>query len=565
MKNFDILFKVKTLLDKKDKISIIILSFFTFIGLILEVIGIALIIPIISLTISDENKNEFLDINIIEISNYFNFSDPLIFLLLLLLIVFFGKMIFFGILYFKQKTFVSNLITKISNNLFNLYSSQKLNYYSKKNRSIIIQNLQNETYYLFLFFESLTILLSELLLIIVFILFIYLYDPGSLFLLLIYFGLMFILYTFLTRKKSIEWGNKRLMLDSKISKLILETFGYIKQIIVNDSHKFFNEKFISLNKSKYKFFSYRLTLDQIPKVYFEFITVVFIIFYTFFLNLSNDPTEIIITKLGVLIAISYKVMPGLSKISASYQTIKNTSSSLNTIIHEFKQSKQKSNFKNKIKTFNKSIDFKNLSFKYDLKTDPVIKNINIIIKKNQIIGIIGKSGKGKTTLIDIISGLYDNFSGELIVDNRILDFNHFAWKPNVSYVSQDTFIFEDSLKNNIIISKAGEKIDEKQFQKALKLSQISNWINSLNSNVNTIISQDGISISGGQKQRIGIARAIYKDSDILIFDEPTSSLDEKTEDEIMKTIYSLRGYKTIIIITHKVSSLKKCDKIFEIK
>ena len=295
------------LLDNKDRISILILSFFTFIGLILEVIGIALIIPIISLTISEENKNKFLDINILEISNYFNFSDPLIFLLTLLLIVFFGKMIFFGILYFNQKTFVSNLITKISNTLFNLYSSQKLNYYTKKNRSVIIQNLQNETYYLFLFFESLTILLSELLLIFVFVLFIYLYDPESLLMLLIYFGLMFLAYTFLTRKKSVAWGNKRLELDSKISKLILETFGFIKQIIVNDSHRFFNEKFISRNKAKYKYFSYRLTLDQIPKVYFEFVTVVFIIFYTFFLNLSNDPTEIIITKLGVLIAISYKV------------------------------------------------------------------------------------------------------------------------------------------------------------------------------------------------------------------------------------------------------------------
>ena len=565
MKNFELVFKIKTLLDSKDRISILILSFFTFVGLILEVVGIALIIPIISLTISEENKNEFLDINILEISNYFHFSDPLIFLLILLLIVFFGKMIFFGILYFNQKTFVSNLITKISNTLFDLYTSQKLNYYTKKNRSVIIQNLQNESYYLFLFFESLIVLLSELLLIFVFILFIYSFDPKGLIILFIYFGFMFLLYAFLTRKKSIEWGNKRLALDSKISKLILETFGFIKQIIVNDSHKFFNEKYIALNKSKYKYFSYRLTLDQIPKVYFEFITVVFIIFYTFYLNLSNDQSEIIITKLGVLIAISYKVIPGLSKISASYQTIKNTSSSLNTIINEFKESKLTVEAKNQVNSFNKSIEFKNLSFKYDSKTDPVIKNFNIKIQKNQIVGIIGKSGKGKTTLIDIISGLYDNFSGELYLDSKMLDLNNQRWKPNVSYVSQDTFIFEDSLKNNITISKAGKKIDNKQFQKALKLSQIYNWTNSLESNVNTIISQDGLSISGGQKQRIGIARAIYKDSDILIFDEPTSSLDEKTENEIMKTIYSLKGYKTIIIITHNVSSLEKCDKIFEIK
>jgi len=368
----------------------------------------------------------------------------------------------------------------------------------------------------------------------------------------------------LTRKKSIEWGDKRLALDQKISKTILETFGYIKEILINNSQNFFYSKYKDLNKLKYNFFSYRLTLDQIPKVYFEFITVIFIIFYTYYLNLSNIPTQEIITRIGVLVAISYKIMPALSKVSASYQTIKNTSSSLNKIYEEIITSKVKINHLIPVEKFNKSIYLNNISYSYPETKEVILKNINLKIHKNEIIGIIGKSGKGKTTLLDIISGLLKEFNGKIIIDDKDLDLKSNHWKPKVSYVSQSTFIFDDTIKNNIIVSNPSKKFDNNLLEKSIKMASLTEWINSLNNNLATVLSQDGVSISGGQKQRIGIARAIYNDSDLLLFDEPTSSLDSKTEKEIMDTIYSLKGEKTIIIVTHKTDTLKNCDKIIEL-
>ena len=267
MKTKDIITKAKGLLDSKDKVLILILSFFTFIGLLLEVIGIAIIIPIIRIAISsDQDSSVFLNIDFNELASSYNIENPLNLLLILLLVIFFVKMIFFLLLYYKQKTFVSGLINKISDKLFWRYSTQNLNYYTKKNRSLIIQNLQNESYFLFLFFESLTVLISEALLIFVSLFFILYFDPRGLVYLLIYFGLAALLYMVLTKSKSIYWGNKRLELDQKLSKLILETFGFIKEVIVNNSQDFFNKKFRQLNKSKYRYFSYRLTLDQIPRV-----------------------------------------------------------------------------------------------------------------------------------------------------------------------------------------------------------------------------------------------------------------------------------------------------------
>jgi ATP-binding cassette, subfamily B, bacterial PglK len=557
--------KVKSLLDSRDKIYISLLSFFTFIGLLLEVVGLAIIIPIISLTISSNEADiNFLNIDFNILANYFGFSNVIVFLLASLLIVFFIKSIFFIVLYYHQKTFVSKLINKISDNLFYSYSNQNLNYYTQKNRSSIIQNLQNETYYLFLFFESLTVLVSEALLVVFLLLFTFVFDSSGLIFIVIYFGLATLVYSSFTRKKSIEWGDKRLSLDQKISKTILETFGYIKEILINNSQLFFNKKFKDLNKHKFKFFSYRLTLDQIPKVYFEFITVVFIIFYTYYLNSSNISTQEIITRIGILVAISYKVMPSLSKISSSYQTIKNTSSSLNKIFNEITNSKVKDDQRNIIIKFKQSIFLRDISYAYPETNKLIFENLNLKINKNEIIGIIGKSGKGKTTLLDIISGLLKEFNGKIIIDDKELDLKSNYWKPKVSYVSQSTFIFDDTIKNNICISSPNKELNRTLFETSIRMASLNDWINSLDLKEETVLSQDGVSISGGQKQRIGIARAIYNDSDLLLFDEPTSSLDSKTEKEIMNTIYKLKGNKTVIIVTHKTETLNKCDKIIEL-
>jgi ATP-binding cassette, subfamily B, bacterial PglK len=554
---------IKEILDNKDKSHFLILVFFTLIGLLLELIGIAMIIPVISVTVSSEELDFFSKKKLIEISEFLGFSTSINFLLVTLLLIFFLKMIFFVGLSFFQKKYVSQLIKKISNNLFINYINQDVAFYNKKNKSVIIQNLQTETYYLFLYFESLLLLITDTLLVILFILFFAIYNIEGFFLLFSYFGIAFLIYLLLTKSKSFIWGKKRLELDDIISKIVLETFGFIKQIILNESKVFFINNFIKKNNQKYKYISYRLTLDQIPKIYFEFVTIVFIVLYTYLLYNGNESTNSIITKLGILVAISYKIIPSLSKISASFQTIKNTSSSLEKIYDEIKnENPTKIKF---LRFFDKKIQFKNLNFSHSKSQKALIENLNLTIKKNEVLGFFGESGIGKTTILDIISGLHTNYKGDLFIDSKLINRNLKRWKPNVSYVSQDTFIFNDTIENNIIISKAGNSLDEIKFNRAIKKSQIKSWIDTLDKKEKTIISHEGSNISGGQKQRIGIARAIYKDSDLLIFDEPTSALDNKTEAEIINTIYKLRGEKTIIIVSHNRSALSRCDQIVELK
>jgi ATP-binding cassette, subfamily B, bacterial PglK len=565
MNFLQIIKNVRTITDRNDKISIVLISFLIFFGLILEVVGIAMIIPILTILTSDIDSS-FISLLFIEnLANKLGFSNLLTFLLFVMLLIYLFKSTYVVYLSYKEKSFISNFIKNVVNRLFLRYGSQNYKYFIKKNSSSIVQILQSESYYLFLFFENLILITSEVLLIGLMMIFLIMYDINLFLFASTFFGILMLIFFIVTKSKFYEWGKKRVDYDQTISKLILETFGSIKEVLIYDTLSFFNKKIQSLNDSKYNLFTYKLTLNNIPKTYFELSTVIFLISYIYYLNGLDYNISNIILNLGVLVAASYKVIPSLTKVSNSVQNLKNYSSSLELIVKEFQDTTKQSDDRSRISGFDNNIEFKDLTYRYqDESNKTVIDKLSFKISKNETIGIIGESGSGKTTFLDIFAGLLEISGGKIIVDNNEVNFKEKFWKPDIGYVSQKTFIINDSIKNNISFSDLQTNVDNDKIITSIENARISTWIDSLKSKVNTMISQDGLNISGGQAQRIGIARALYKNSDIIIFDEPTSSLDNTTEKQIMDTIYSLKD-KTIIIVSHKHSNLKRCDKLIEIK
>ena len=213
--------------------------------------------------------------------------------------------------------------------------------------------------------------------------------------------------------------------------------------------------------------------------------------------------------------------------------------------------------------FSKNIKIENLTFSY--KKQIILNDINLNIQKGDVIGIIGSSGSGKSTFIDLINGLLKPSMGEILVDGIDINKEKNDWKKNIGYVGQDIFLIDDTIKKNIAFGIEESEIDIKMLNEALLSSKLNAFIDTLEYGLNTKVGDRGIQLSGGQKQRIAIARALYSNPGFLIFDEATASLDEETEREIMKSIYDLKGDKTIIMIAHRLGTLKNCDKIFEIK
>ena len=217
--------------------------------------------------------------------------------------------------------------------------------------------------------------------------------------------------------------------------------------------------------------------------------------------------------------------------------------------------------------FSNHILLKNISFSYKdrNKKNMLFERINLKIKKGEFIGIKGKSGSGKSTLMDIMLGLIKPTKGKIFVDNHEIKKNKILWQNTVSHIPQDIILLDESIKNNIALGEVSSEISKKQLNEAIKKSRLTDFIKKLPKKTNTIVGERGSKISGGERQRIGIARALYRNSEVLFLDETTSNLDKSTEIEFLKSINRIKKEKTIILISHSDTALKYCDKIYELK
>jgi ABC-type bacteriocin/lantibiotic exporter with double-glycine peptidase domain len=286
----------------------------------------------------------------------------------------------------------------------------------------------------------------------------------------------------------------------------------------------------------------------------------------YFVFASYDIGELIPT-FGLFIIVIFRLLSSLSRIILHGQSLKFYYPSFQAVIKEFKifaEKQHKNELNNKI-SFNHIIEIKNLSFSYSDDENKILKNINFKIKKGDCVGIIGKNGSGKSTLLNLISGLIRPSSGEIIIDNSFnLYANRNAWINKLSYVHQDIFLLDDSIKRNIVLID-DDKIDFLKFNKVVNLLKLDLHFKDFSNRLDTKVGNNGISLSGGQKQLISLARAFYKDSEVIILDEPTSALDIAKIELLREVIVSFKKIKTIIIVTHnKEFFLDTFDKLIDL-
>ena len=249
----------------------------------------------------------------------------------------------------------------------------------------------------------------------------------------------------------------------------------------------------------------------------------------------------------------------------AFQNFKYAISSVSIYVESFSENVKSKNINNNFESINfqHNIKFKDVSFNY-VKGKSVLEDINISINKHECIGIVGNSGSGKSTLVDLILGLIQPSKGEIRVDNKTFNLDNKFWKKNFGYVPQNIFLSDDTIKNNICLGLNEKEIDIKSVNNAIKLSSLKNFIANLENNIDSFVGERGIKISGGQKQRLGIARALYRSPKILILDESTNALDKETELNILNNLLELKTEMTIIIVAHRDSSIKICDRIIDL-
>lgn len=556
--------KLFTLFNKQEKKLGFFLVSLIVVSMLFELFGIALIIPIISLLFDNEYLNSSnLIINLKKYLTDFNI-DILTFFLCFMLIIFVIKSILQVYVTFMQKKIVSKLNMNISNRLFKDYLTQDFLYYSHQNRSRIIHNLQTEMLHFFLFFESFLGLLADSIITSGMYLFVLYIEPTGTLILTFAYLIASLLYFLLFNNRLKRWGKIRINLDHKFSKLILESIGSIKNIILNNLDQKFIEYYEKQNRIKAKYNSFHLTAAQLPRIYFELVAVASIISFILFLIYTGKNSESLLITLTIFGAVSFKLLPSANKIITNLQNLRYYKSSLDNIFNETQElhKSEKLDSSDNIKfEFNSSIEIENLTFSYE-SSKTLINNLNFKINKGDLVGVYGKSGKGKSTLIDILTGLITPHSGKIKCDGVSIHKNKKSWQSIIGYVPQSVYLFDESIQKNIIFNK--DTFDEDKIKEVISSSGLAEWTNQLKDGLHTLVGDEGAKVSGGQRQRIGIAASLYKDSEILILDEPTSSLDPETENNIIDNILSLKGNKTIILISHKQSIIDKCDKALKL-
>jgi ABC-type multidrug transport system fused ATPase/permease subunit len=546
--------RIFEILDQYQKKKFYILFFLMFISMILEILGIASLIPLINFFLKNDliyykqyiDKINFLDnFSVLEIISLILFSIILFFLI---------KNLYLAFYYWFESKIIYKIRFDLGVKLFKKYINKPYSYHVERNSSDLLSKIIQQAPAFGNAIMSLASLFSNSILLIGIFFFLFILRPLETFLILLIIFFLSFIFFLLIKKKIFNIGKKTEEIERERLRLLQESFGGIKEINIYNAQNKFISLFIKLSDRVANIGFVASFFQKVPKVWFEVIiifTTFSLLFYNLFFNFNNE--RILIT-LSIFLISSIKILPSVSAILIAMQNIKFSENSLINILKDLNADnndlQNQQIFKNNDVVFKNEIKFFNVSFHYPNSNRLIINDCNISIKKNDFICILGETGSGKSTFVDLLTSLVSPTNGKILVDNVDISKNIYSWKNKISYVPQHPFLLDASIKDNIIFYSTQDYSEDK-FNESLNKAELNELINRLPNGADSVVGEKGARISGGEKQRISIARAIYNDSEIIIFDESTNALDSEMEKKIMNTIIKFKSTKTIIFITHK--------------
>jgi len=557
------LVKFLSLISLKGKKNLKILFFFMLVASLLEILSIGILIPLINFIFDPSSISNIFNVQGFGIINFLANFDYVNLILFFIFIIYLIKSIFMIFYQYFNAKVLLNMSVDIKTRLFENYLNKNYLFHLNNNSSLLIRNVQNEIDVLMANYVSPILVFSLTVLNIVFICsFLLYYSFVSSLLVVIIFGITGLTLNFSVRKILRVIGERRKFFAYSILKNLRQSFTLIKEIKINSKENYFSNKLTSDNSMMAKLGIKRTVIGSLPRIIFEFLFITIVLSSIYYMNSSNINFENFLSLLTVYAIAAFRIMPSLNSLSTSYQKIKFGSPVLSTIYEALKDRNTQdvyfTNNKNQNFKFKSQLLLKEISFTYPFEKKPVFQDINLKIKKGEIIGIIGDNASGKSTLIDLICGLLKPSAGKIIIDNEEL-INVSAYQKIIGYVPQQIYLIDGNIKSNIAFGINEEDINLDKIKKVMSITGLDSSLNE-----NDFIRENGKNISGGQKQKIAIARALYDDPEILILDEATSAMDTNAEKDFTEIVFHQKIDKTIIIISHRLQALDKCSAIYKI-
>jgi ATP-binding cassette, subfamily B, bacterial PglK len=566
--------KILYLFTAKERKQAFVLLICMFIGSVLELVGLG-VIPIFTSFVAQSEtlmKNPYV-IHVYKALNLQSQDQLTIVVGLALVVLFIFKSIFLFSVSYIEHTFIFGKMRRLTVNLYRTYLGNDYTFHLERNSAELINYVNNECYHLFMgVVIPFVHFLTEFVLVVLIVVSLVAVEPIGMLSVVVMTGIMGgFYYQFLKRRVS-KIGETRQVESSKMVQWIAQGLNGIKEIKVIGKEEFFINQFDQHVKTYTGATKMVMVLELVPRMVLETFAIIIIVGLVIIGLMQGRSSSSLLSGVTLFAVAAFRLLPAVNRVLGHLTSVNYNLSSLNVIYADLRSlEKQASDHQNNLSTnvesidnisLNKVLELKNVSYHYPKSDQLAIPNLSMIIPKGHMIGIVGHSGAGKTTFIDLLLGLLTPTSGQILADGVDVSANLDSWQENIGYIPQSIYLFDDTIRANIAFGCYPEQIEEDKIWRTLKAVQLQDFINELPEKLDTVIGESGVRLSGGQRQRLGIARALYLNPKLLIMDEATSALDNQTERAVARAIEKLSKDRTVIIVAHRLTTVQKCDVIY---
>lgn len=563
--------RLKQLLNKKQKRSVMVLVFLIFISALLETLGVSIILPLISAVMNPEEilSNEYV-VMVCE-RLHLTVTDPVLFirfLLIVTMIIFFTKNAYLLFLYYVQARFVTKTEAATSARLLNEYLNRPYEYYLNADVNALFQTINKDIPHVFELLQEVMKLLTEIAVSVFLCIVIFFVDMKMTLSIAGLLAVMVVFLIFVLKPLLGNLGQGRLKQQVLTMKWMQQGIFGIKDVKVAAKEHYFLGHFADAYE-KLSGVTRRYTVfNNMPRLVIETVCIVGLLGYVLICYINGADMAEMIPQLAAFAMAAVRLMPSVNRISTHLSTIAYFEPSLNFVCDNLNIASLKDvdlSHSEEVMPLTDKICLKDITYAYPNTDRKIFDHADMEIPVGKSVGVIGSSGAGKTTIIDVLLGLLVPQEGSVLCDGVEINSHYAAWLHNIGYIAQNIYMLDNTIRANVAFGVEENEMNEDRIWEVLKEAQMAEYIRSLPEGLDTVIGDRGVRLSGGQRQRIGIARALYHDPELLVFDEATSALDNETESAIMDAINSLKGKKTMVIIAHRLKTIENCDILYRVE
>ena len=568
--------KLNKLLNRRQKVQITGLLVLIFVGGLMETVGVTMILPLLN-AITDPDtfsQNEYVQY-FMDFFHMTELSQFIVLLIILVMAVFIFKNVYLLLQYYLQGRFININRCRMSGNLLALYLNRPYEFFLYTDTPTILRTIYGDMDNVFnLLFQCMN-LATEIIVAICISIVIVIIDPLMTLMIVSLMLLATIFVSKVVKKKLKVIGNEAREEQANLYKWIMQSSNGIKDVKVLGKEQFFTGQY---NDSAWKYAGYQTwnsVLANTPRLLIETVAIIGILLYIAISILNGNDARNMIGLIGAFGVAALRLLPSVNRINTYIANISYYEPALDFIdetveMHELQNivevlEQKEREKKEQALTMSDKIELKDITYAYPNTVKKIFDHTSMEIPVGKSVGIVGNSGAGKTTIVDILLGLLKLEDGTIECDGTDIFKNMSAWLANIGYIPQNIFMLDDSIRRNVAFGVPDKLIDDERIWAVLEEAQLKEYVEQLDEGLDSEIGERGVRISGGQRQRLGIARALYHNPELLVFDEATSALDNDTETAIMEAVEKLHGRKTMVIIAHRLRTIENCDIIYEVK